>query len=430
MPSPPPRSPDAQAPRLRILHTADWHLGHSLHQQSRHEEHARFLTWLSATIAAEQVDALLIAGDVFESANPPTRALRLYYETLMRLRADHPTLEIIVIGGNHDSAARLDAPGPLWETVGVRVLGALPRRADGTLDTDRMVLPLHDRHGAVAAWVLAVPFLRPADLPRLDLGPHEDAMVEGVARVYAEVIEAARARRADDQALIAMGHCYMADTKLSENSERKVLGGNQHALTHRIFSDDIDYVALGHLHLAQTVHADHIRYSGSPIPLSMTEAGYTHQVAIADFEAGALQQIRTPLVPRSVDLLRLPLDGPKPLLDVIMILEELPDLPDDMPRWARPFLEVSVVLEAPDPTLRERVEEALTGKAARLVSLKVVHDRDGGSLADLEPEADLGHLTPEAVFRLRWARDTAGAPPPTLVRAFNILVDEVGREEG
>lgn len=414
---------------MRIVHTADWHLGHSLHQQSRHEEHARFLTWLSTLIATEKVDALLISGDVFESANPPTQALRLYYETLMGLRADHPSLEIIIIGGNHDSAARLDAPGPLWESVGVRVVGSLPRTDAGALDVDRMILPLHDARGAVAAWVLAVPFLRPADLPRLDLEPGEDPMIEGVAQVYASVFEAARTRRAPGQALIAMGHCYMADTKLSENSERKVLGGNQHALTYRIFPNDIDYVALGHLHLAQTVHADHIRYSGSPIPLSMTEAGYDHQVALVDFEDGALTSIETPSVPRSVDLLRLPVDGPAPLVDVIAILEGLPDLTAGMAQWERPFLEVSVVLEAPDPTLRERVEHTLDGKAARLVSLKVLHDRDGGSLADLLPQADLGQLTPEAVFALKWARDTPGEPPPELIRAFSILVDAVGREE-
>lgn len=414
---------------MRILHTADWHLGHTLHQQSRHEEHARFLTWLSALIATEKIDALLIAGDIFESANPPTTALRLYYETLMQLRADHPQLDMVVIGGNHDSAARLDAPGPLWDSVGVRVVGGLPRDEERSLDVDRMLVPLRDASGSIAAWVLAVPFLRPSDLPKLDLNAGEDPMIEGVAQVYATVIEAARARRAPGQALIAMGHCYMADTKLSENSERKVLGGNQHALTYRIFTSDIDYVALGHLHLAQTVHADHIRYSGSPIPLSMTEAGYDHQVSIAEFKDGALHRITTPSVPRSVDLLRLPLDGPAPLIDVIAVLEDLPDLTPGLAKWARPFLEISVVLEAPDPTLRERVEAVLNGKAARLVSLKVIHDRDGGSLADLQPQADLDQLTPEAVFGLKWARDTSGEPPPELMRAFNILVDTVGREE-
>ena len=414
---------------LKILHTADWHLGHTLHQQSRHEEHARFLDWMSDLIAAEQVDALLIAGDVFESANPPTKALRLYYETLMRLRADHPRLEVVVIGGNHDSAARLDAPGPLWESVGVRVVGGLPRDEDGAIDVDQLLFALHDASGAIAAWVMAVPFLRPSDLPRLDLKSTEDPMIAGVADIYATVIEAARARREPGQALIAMGHCYMADTKLSENSERKVLGGNQHALTHRIFPNDIDYVALGHLHLAQTVRGDHIRYSGSPIPLSMTEAGYDHQVALVEFEAGALRQIATPSVPRSVELLRLPEDGPKALLDLIVVLEALPDLAPDAPQWTRPFLEVSVVLEAPDPTLRERVEQALTNKAARLVSLKVIHDRDGGSLADLEPQADLGQLTPEAVFTLKWAREHPGEPTPEVMHAFSTLLDAVGRQE-
>lgn len=415
---------------MRLLHTADWHLGHTLHQQSRHEEHALFLAWLAETIAAESVDALLIAGDVFESANPPTQALRLYYETLMALRQAHPDLDIVVIGGNHDSAARLDAPGPLWERLGVRVVGGLPRASDGTLATERMVLPLHRADGAVGAWVLAVPFLRPADLPRLDLPEDADPMIAGVEAVYDLVIEAARRLKQPDQALIAMGHCYMADTRLSENSERKVLGGNQHALTHRMFPDDLAYVALGHLHFAQTVHAEHIRYSGSPIPLSMTEAGYTHQVVLFDLEGDQLTRITPRPIPRSVDLLRLPVDGPASLSEVLSVLEALPDLPEEFPRWQRPFLEVSVVLEAPDPTLRERVEAVLDGKIPRLVSLKIVHDRDASSLADMTPQADLARLTPEAVLRLKWARGAEGDPPDDLLEAFNELVDAVGREEG
>lgn len=414
---------------MRILHTADWHLGHTLHQQSRHEEHAAFLAWLTELVAVEAVDALLIAGDVFESANPPTRALQLYYQTLMDLRAVHPDLDIIVIGGNHDSAPRLDAPGPLWRSLGVHVVGGLPRLPDGALDLDRLILPLRDADGAVAAWVVAMPFLRPSDLPRIDPQSVQDPLIEGVATLYERAFAAAQARCAPDQALIAMGHCYMADTKLSENSERKVLGGNQHALTWRIFPEAVQYVALGHLHFAQPVHAEHIRYCGSPIPLSMAEAGYTHQVVIADFEAGALTTITPHPIPRVVPMLRLPADGPARLTDVIAALEALPDAPGEMAHWQRPFLEVSVVLDAPDPTLRSRVERALEGKAPRLVSLKVIHDHDGGSLADQAPEADLSRMTPEEVFRRKWARSAPGEPPADLLAAFAELVEGVAAED-
>lgn len=414
---------------MRVLHTADWHLGHSLHQQSRHEEHALFLGWLSDVILGEEIDALLIAGDVFESANPPTQALRLYYETLTALRQACPELDIIVIGGNHDSAARLDAPGPLWEGLGVRVVGGLPRDAQGHLETDRLVIPIHRADGSVGARVLAVPFLRPADLPRLDLPAGTDPMIAGVEHIYEAVLAAARAQRAPDEALIAMGHCYMADTRLSENSERKVLGGNQHALTHHLFPADLAYVALGHLHFAQAVHGEHIRYSGSPIPLSMAEADYAHQVVIADFDGAALTRITPTLIPRSVDFLRLPVDGPAPVSEVLALLEAQPLLPDGHPRWQRPFLEVSVVLEAPDPTLRQRVEASLEGRMPRLVSLKIVHDRDVSSLADMTPKADLARLTPEAVLKLKWKQGAPGEPPAALLAAFSELVDAVGRQE-
>ena len=108
---------------MRLLHTADWHLGHSLHRFRRHAEHARFLDWLLDQLEEHAVDALLVAGDVFDTANPPSQALRAWYGFLARARARMPALDIVVIGGNHDSAARLDAPRPLLEGTSFQLNG-------------------------------------------------------------------------------------------------------------------------------------------------------------------------------------------------------------------------------------------------------------------------------------------------------------------
>ena len=151
---------------LRLLHTSDWHLGHQLHGLPRTAEHAAFLTWLLAELEQRAADALVIAGDVFETANPPATAQRAWFSFLGQARRRLPQLDIVVIGGNHDSAARLDAPHPILNELGITIVGGLPRNATGALDLDRLVVPLHQANGAIGAWLAAVPFLRPADLPR------------------------------------------------------------------------------------------------------------------------------------------------------------------------------------------------------------------------------------------------------------------------
>ena len=149
---------------MRLLHTSDWHLGHTLYDTSREAEHTAFLDWLLDTLEAQKVDALLVAGDIFDTANPSAEAQASWYQFVARARRRCPRLDIVVIGGNHDSAARLDAPDPLFAALDVRVVGGLPR-AQGVVDLERLLVPLRDAQGEVGAWVAAVPYLRPADLP-------------------------------------------------------------------------------------------------------------------------------------------------------------------------------------------------------------------------------------------------------------------------
>jgi exonuclease SbcD len=409
---------------VRLLHTSDWHLGHLLHDVPRDEEHDVFLRWLLDTIAAEDVDALVVAGDVFETANPGAQAQRTYYEFLARARRRFPDLTIIIIAGNHDSAARLDAVDPVLRPQNVRVVGALPRRQNGTLDPDRLLVPVRDRRGRVAAWVVAVPFLRDADLP-----PGGE-LAESVRRVYAEAIQAARARREPDQAIVATGHLYMTGGLTSDLSERKIQSGNQHAVPADVFPPDIAYAALGHLHLAQAVGGrNEVRYSGSPIPLSLAEARYQHQVVLVELEGERATAVRPIPVPRAVELLRVPAAGALAPDELVARLRALSPRDPALPDWRRPFLEVAVRLEKPEPGLRRRLDEALADRAPRLV--KITTERAGGAqpLAEAVPGASLDDLTPEEVFRRRWLRDHEGQPPAPLLAAFHQLLDAVGQED-
>ncbi len=409
---------------LRILHTSDWHLGHSLHDVSRAYEHDRFLSWLLDTLQKEQIDALLIAGDIFDAANPSAAAQRQWYRFLSQARRQQPSLDIVAIAGNHDSASRLEAPRALLEELDIQVVGSLSRDESDKLNIDRLLHPLRDCQGNVGAWCAAVPFLRPADLPRMS--DAEDPTLEGVRAVYGEVLAAANARRKAGQALVAMGHCYMKSATLSELSERKILGGNEHALPADLFGNDVSYVALGHLHLAQIVaEKRHVRYAGSPLPLSMDEVTYPHQVCVATFDDGQLVDVTTPCVPRAVQLLRIPEDGPQPPEAVLKRLFALPAGKDTEPK---PYLEVRMRLERPDTTMRRLVSEAIEGKHARLVKLTLEYLGSGKSLAQQVPHEHLHDLTADAVFLQMYQSVYGGEPNEELMACFREIVESVEQE--
>lgn len=411
---------------MRLLHTADWHLGQTLHGIARDHEHARFLDWLLDTLDERSVDALVVAGDVFDGQNPPIPALGLFYRFLAQAKARRPGLDIVVVAGNHDSGSRLEAPSPLLRELGVHVVGGLPYGEDGAFTPDRLLFPLRDESGRVAAHCVAVPYLRPADLSPAETEEATDPLIEGVRRIYAAAIDAGRQRRQPGEALVLTGHCYMRDGALSELSERKILGGNLHALPVDVFPEDAAYVALGHLHRAQAVGGrEGVRYSGSPLPLAIDEESYPHQVVLAEIADGRLVTQEALRVPRFVAVQRVPGGGrfapPEEALAALRALE----LDDGLPREAWPFVEVSVELAEPRPALREEVAAALVGRPARLVKLAVRLTGHGETLAETAPQMELADLAPEDVFQRLYRRSHDGDPDPALLAAFQELVTTV-----
>jgi exonuclease SbcD len=405
---------------MRLLHTSDWHLGQSLHNFERHHEHQRFLDWLLDTLAAEQADALLIAGDIFDNANPSSASQKQLYRFLQQARERVPHLNLIVIAGNHDSPSRLEAPGPLLEAHGTRVVGTVQRDADGAIDLEQLVLPLTGRGGAVEAWCLAVPFLRPGDVPRIE-DTAADPYLAGIALLYRQALELALARRQDGQAILAMGHCHMVDGQMSNDSERRIVIGGTEMLPAGIFDPAIVYAALGHLHLAQSVgKQQHIRYCGSPIPLSFAEVGYQHQVLRIDIDGAAVREIVPLPVPRAVELLRVPA---RPAL-LPQVLEELAALAvDDAPPERQPFLEVRVLLDAPEPGLRSRIEAALDGKPVRLAKIETSSAARGSSIDDDVMTLDqLEQLKPDDIFRQLYRQRFDNDAPPDQLGAFAELM--------
>jgi exonuclease SbcD len=380
---------------MRIVHTSDWHLGHQLHGVSREREHAAFLAWLVEICAREAADAVLITGDVFDGSNPPASAQAAWYGFLAALAARRPGVEVVVIGGNHDSPGRLEAPAPLLERLNVHVVGAMPWAIRQVGD----------------AFVLAVPFLRVGDLVGQD-----------VRAVFAAGIEALRAR-ANGAPMIVMGHLHVSGAEPSVLSERRIVLGGAEAVASDLFPSDAAYVALGHLHKPQRVGGrEEVRYAGSPIPLAMSEAEYRHQVLVVDLAEDV--RVRPIEVPRTVELMRVPRRGAAPIEEVLAALDLLP-LEDGADPELRPYLEVHVKLDRPLPALRGQIEQALDGKRPRLVKITVERAGDGAALGDATPGVALADLAPRDVLLRRWRRDHEGDPPAAMLAAFDALVARV-----
>jgi exonuclease SbcD len=416
---------------MRLVHTSDWHLGHTLRGEvTREYEHAGFLAWLLETCAREAADALVITGDVFDSATPPASAERMWFDFVAAARRGRPAMDIIAIAGNHDSPARLGASSAVLRELGVHVVGGLPRLGDGELDLDRILIPVAQGRGLVAA----VPFLRPVDDRGLSPGGSAAEWRRGVidvpgdtvdplTAIYGEVIAAARARRRPEQALIVTGHLYVAGAETQYLSERRVSIGGQESAPLRLFPDDIDYVALGHIHRAQRVGRASIRYAGAPLPLSLDEADYKNQVVAIDFAAGRLRELRSLPVPRVVEIVRVPRRGAAPLAEVLAELDRLPLLVPGDP--ARPFLEIVVALDRPEPKLRALIEAALDGKRPRLIRLGTETTGDGGALGDRVARQRLAEVDPRDVFVRLWGKDHAEPPGDAVLAGFDRLLAEV-----
>ena len=413
---------------LRLFHTADWHLGQSFHGFDRDSEHAAFLTWLLEIMQTRRPDVLLVAGDVFDSINPAATAQRRFFDFLARAHAALPSLQIVLTAGNHDAAARLEAPAGLMESLNISVVGTVKRDAAGEVDCTKFLVPLRDAAGNVQALALAVPFLRPSDVPVLT--DAADPYLDGIRDLYRRTTEAAAALR--DAAhpgavLLALGHCHMQDGAESRDSERRLVIGGAEALRAETFPAELAYVALGHLHKPQELDGGRIGYSGSPIPLSFSEKDYNHriiEVVLDPSGSVSLTSLTSLPVPKTAALLRLPAGAAVSLEAVLQCLGET-TFDDTRTPETWPFLEVRVLDNGPDPTRRRRIEEALDGKPVRLASIKL---ESPGRPAALSTAAcapaleDLSAIDPEEILTAAHQERYGIGPDAALLTALREIL--------
>ena len=359
---------------IRILHTADWHLGQTFFGYDRTEEHGVFLNWLAEEIRQKEIDALIIAGDVFDVSNPSAASQSMYYQFIYRVTAENPYLQIVIVAGNHDSAARLEAPLPLLQAMRTEVRGVVRKLEGGEIDYDHLTVELKNRKGEVELLCMAVPFLRQGDYPAVQTEGNPYA--EGVRELYAQLLQRLWKRRTENQAILAIGHLQATGSEIAEKdySERTVIGGLE-CVSPEAFSEQIAYTALGHIHKAQRVSGrENVRYAGSPIPMSFAEKHYHHGVVMVTFDGGCAVDIERLECPKLIPLLSVPNGEP---VSPEAILEALKELPET--EAVAPYLEVKVLLEEPEPMLRQEIEEALADKNYRLARIVSTYHTDIGN---------------------------------------------------
>ncbi|STZ08631.1 Nuclease sbcCD subunit D [Moraxella caprae] len=293
---------------LRILHTSDWHIGKRLFNHTRYDEFEAFLNWLHNAISTHDVDALIVAGDIFDTATPSNKAQELYYEFLGKV-AKSSCQHVIITAGNHDSPTFLDAPKAILKTLNVQVVGQattdihdeillLKDNLKDNLKGDPKGNP-EDKSNIVRAIVLAVPYLRDKDVRTggsFELtGQRDSETAQGIAKHYQSLADHAIALKDKHQAnpnqppipIIATGHLFSAGASMSSDDDgmrKETFVGTLGQLPASIFADDINYVALGHIHAPQKVAGqDRIRYCGSPIAMGFGEIGKDKEVLIVDF---------------------------------------------------------------------------------------------------------------------------------------------------
>ena len=359
---------------IRILHTADWHLGQTFFGYDRTEEHGVFLNWLAEEIRQKEIDALIIAGDVFDVSNPSAASQSMYYQFIYRVTAENPYLQIVIVAGNHDSAARLEAPLPLLQAMRTEVRGVVRKLEGGEIDYDHLTVELKNRQGEVELLCMAVPFLRQGDYPAVQTEGNPYA--EGVRELYAQLLQRLWKRRTENQAILAIGHLQATGSEIAEKdySERTVIGGLE-CVSPEAFSEQIAYTALGHIHKAQRVSGrENVRYAGSPIPMSFAEKHYHHGVVMVTFDGGCAVDIERLECPKLIPLLSVPNGEPVSPEAVLEALKELPET-----EAVAPYLEVKVLLEEPEPMLRQEIEEALADKNYRLARIVSTYHTDIGN---------------------------------------------------
>lgn len=278
---------------MKVLHTADWHLGHRLHEQTQLEEQTLFLSWIENYIIVQRVDVLLISGDIFDTGSPSNQSLEMYYSFLVKLK-NTTCKSIIITGGNHDSAGTLNAPKHILNALSIKVVG----KATENIEDEVFEIDVNGEKIIIAA----VPYLRDGDIRKAVAGESFEELTDkyktALINHYEASAEQCKLINTTKAPVIAMGHLFATGGSVSD-SEQNIYVGTLGHIGAEDFPTYFDYIALGHLHRPQIISGnDKIRYSGSPHILSFSEINYDKIIIILTIENNNISKIEDSVIPR------------------------------------------------------------------------------------------------------------------------------------
>lgn len=386
---------------MRFIHTADWHLGNRMHNIERGDEFSRFLEWLKSEVNKQDAEALIISGDIFDTANPPTEARTQYNRFLASLLKTNCN-NVVITGGNHDSGILLDSQKDILNVLNIHVVGTV---ANHTVED--LVFELTDSEGKVIGICAAVPYVHENELRGFfdEEGQSENFGDNAYKALYEKVYEQALKLRGEkDIPIIATGHLYAADLegRFSETEAevacddgRRQLDvvGNLGSIHVGTFPEGFDYVALGHIHYPTMVAKNpKIRYSGSPFVLGFDESGITHCVLSVEARKGSELKVEKIEVPQTVVYKRITGDTSEIEKQVLEYVKNPPEMETNIEvcyNWQE-GIDINVLIESLSEKLPENVA---------IVHKKRNEEQDvSGTRYNVLDDSDIEELTFEDIF--------------------------------
>jgi exonuclease SbcD len=378
---------------MRILHTSDWHLGHTLYDKRRNDEHQQFLSWLLKTIEQQNIDVLLICGDIFDTTTPSITSQSLYYTFLAEV-AKTTCRHVVIVGGNHDAPSFLNAPQHLLNHLGIYVVGsALPNLEDE-------ILKLKNKKGEIELLVCAVPFLRDRDVRSVieyeNSKEKDKNLIAGIKKHYA-LVEQRALEVSDEIPLITTGHLFtIGGVGEKEEGIRDLYVGTTVYVPPLALGQKSDYIALGHLHTKQQIN-DTIFYSGSPLPMSFTDQDKDKFVLFVEVQKNQKPKVEPIVVPRFQQLKKLSGDDDAILKNLKELLKEENSI------WVEIYYEGNLGAKS----FKEQVDSLIENSNVELLKFSSPLAKEYTLKSDENLEK-LKELDPEEVFKRRLESEELG----------------------
>ncbi|MCL5128428.1 exonuclease subunit SbcD [Algibacter sp. L4_22] len=372
---------------MKILHTADWHLGHRLHEQSQVAEQTLFLSWIEVYIIEQNIDVLLISGDVFDTGSPSNQSLEMYYSFLVKLKTTS-CKSIIITGGNHDSAGTLNAPKHILNALAIKVVG----KATENIEDEVFEVDVNGEKVIIGA----VPYLRDGDIRRAVAGESFDELTDkyktALINHYKASAEQCKLINMSNAPVIAMGHLFATGGSVSD-SEQNIYVGTLGHIGAQDFPVYFDYIALGHLHRPQIIGGnDKVRYSGSPNILSFSEINYDKKIVILTVEGNKISTIKDVIVPRFREFYKLTGSIPE-------CIDEFPSITSntyELTPW------VEIVLNETHTVNTEDLNKAAEKYPFEILKTALKNLRKQKGIEELlEETKSIKELLPTEVFKLK-----------------------------